>query len=110
LGSVLFGSFLIALIWTLITAIVIYKEFLKAAMSHEKLVPIRDKLIACAIWCLMKLKDCVDFGNKLAFINISIHNTCCFCKAMCAGFLDILMNFGKAMIIMMVSKFFVFLG
>jgi len=39
---------------------------LKVAMSHEKLEPIRDYLIGCALWCLKQLKDCVEFGNKLA--------------------------------------------
>lgn len=46
--------------------ITVYKELIKSLMSHEKLEPIRDWLIACVMWCLKKLKDCVDFGNKLA--------------------------------------------
>jgi len=39
LGSVMFGSFMVAVIWTLITMIVVYKEALKVTMSHEKLEP-----------------------------------------------------------------------
>lgn len=65
-GSILFGSFLVAVIWTVITMIQVYKEVLKGLMSHEKLEQIRDYLITCAIWLLFKLKDCVEFGNKLA--------------------------------------------
>jgi len=110
LGSVLSGSFMVAVIWTLITAITIYKEALKTLMSHEKLEPIRDWLIACAIWCLKKLKDCVEFGNQLAYINISLNNTRCFCVALCSGFFEILASLGKSLMVMMVCKFFTFLG
>jgi len=101
---------MVAVIWTLITAINIYKEFLKATMSHEKLEPIRDYLIACALWCLKKLKDCVDFGNKLAFIKISLENNWCFCCALCSGLFEILCNLGKALLIIMVNTFFSYLG
>lgn len=66
LGTVMVGSFMVAVIWTLITMITVYKEAIKSLMSHEKLEPIRDYIIACAIWCLKKLKDCVEFGNNLA--------------------------------------------
>lgn len=62
----MFGAFLVAVIMTLITMMIIYKEFIKATMSHEKLEPVRDKLIACVMWCMKKLKDCVEFGNTLA--------------------------------------------
>lgn len=48
-GTVLSGSFMVAVIWTLITMIQVYKEAIKAAMSHEKLEKVRDLLIECAI-------------------------------------------------------------
>jgi len=79
-------------------------------MSHEKLEPYRDYLIACAMWCLKKLKDCVDFGNKLAFIKIALENNCCFCCAMCSGFFEVLANFGKFMLIFLVCAMFSYLG
>lgn len=41
-GTVLSGSFMVAVIWTLITMIIVYKEVIKSLMSHEKLEKIRD--------------------------------------------------------------------
>lgn len=99
LGCVLVGSFMVAVIWTLITALIIYKEALKTLMSHEKLEPIRDYLIMCVMWFLKKLKDCVDFGNKLAYIKVAMENNCCFCAALCSGLFEILANLGKALLI-----------
>lgn len=109
-GSVAFGSFLVAVIWTIMTMIIVYKEVLKATMSHEKLVPLRDWLIECALWLLAKLKDCVDFGNRLAFIKIAMENNCCFCCALCSGLFEVLANFGKAFMIFLVCQFFSYLG
>jgi len=77
LGTVLSGSFMVALIWTLITMIQVYKEAIKALMSHEKLEKIKDYLIECVMWCMAKLKDCVEFGNKLAYIKVGLENNCC---------------------------------
>jgi len=106
LGTVLVGSFMVAVIWTLITLIQVYKEAIKTLMSHEKLEPIRDYIIACVMWLLKKLKDCVDFGNKLAYIKVSMENNRCFCCALCSGLFEILANLGKAMLIIMVNTFF----
>lgn len=58
------------------------------------------------MWIMMKLKDCVDFGNKLAFIKVGLENTCCFCCALCSGLFEILANLGKALIIIMVNTLF----
>lgn len=52
-------------------------------------------LINCALWCLKQLKDCVEFGNKLAYIKISLDNSCCFCAAMCSGLFAVLANLGQ---------------
>jgi len=53
-------------VWTLITMIQVYKEAVKAVLGHEALEKIRDYIVGCAIWLLFKLKDCVEFGNKLS--------------------------------------------
>jgi len=62
------------------------------------------------VWCLKKLKDCVDFGNKLAFIKTAMDNYRCFCCALCSGLFEILANLGKALIIIMVNTMFSYLG
>lgn len=59
---------------------------------------------------MKKLKDCVDFGNKLAFIKVSMNNNCCYCSALCSGLFEILANLGKSLLIMLVNQFFTYLG
>lgn len=76
-------------------------------MSHEKLEKVRDYLITCAIWLLMKLKDCVEFGNKLAYMKIALDSYTCFCCATCAGQMQAMAAMGKSVMVMYVTKFFV---
>lgn len=59
---------------------------------------------------MKKLKDCVEFGNKLAYIKISLENSCCYCQALCSGLFALLSQLGTALIITMVAKFFAGLG
>lgn len=110
LGTVLFGSFLIAVIWTIITMVTIYQEAIKTAMSHEKLVPLRDFLIACVLCILNCLAECVEFGNKIAYIQVSIYQPLCYCTALCGGLLELLANMGKSAMVLIVSTFFSYLG
>lgn len=42
LGTVLAGSFIIAMVWTVITMVNVYKEFIKSLLSHDKLEKFRD--------------------------------------------------------------------
>lgn len=68
---------MVAVLWTIITMIQVYKEAIKATMSHEYLEPIRDYIIACIQWMLAQIAECVQFGNKLTYIKVSIENTRC---------------------------------
>lgn len=68
---------MVAVLWTIITMIQVYKEAVKATMSHEYLVPIRDYIIVCIQWMLEQIAECVQFGNKLTYIKVSIENTKC---------------------------------
>jgi len=59
---------------------------------------------------MQKLKDCVEFGNKLAYIKVALENNCCYCAALCSGLFGILAKLGEALIITIVAKFFAGLG
>jgi len=59
---------------------------------------------------LTKLKDCVEFGNNLAYIKVALEKWSCFCCAYCEGIMEFMAQMGKAMMIMMIARFFTTLG
>jgi hypothetical protein len=66
LGTVLYGSFMVAVVNTAITACYVYKSAIEALLGHEKLQKVKEYIVACIMYLLKKLADCVEFGNKLA--------------------------------------------
>jgi len=59
---------------------------------------------------IKKLADCVEFGNKLAYIKVAMNKWTCFCCAYCEGLMEFLAKMGKALMIMMINQFFTYLG
>jgi len=47
LGTVLTGSFMVAVVYTAITACYVYKSAIEAALGHEKLQKLKELIVGC---------------------------------------------------------------
>ncbi|CAE8630585.1 unnamed protein product [Polarella glacialis] len=86
LGSLAFGSFIIAVI-QFIRYLMKYYEKQAAAQKNRVLVMVL-RVLQCIIWCFEK---CVKFLNKNAYIQIALHGTN-FCTSAKKAFFLILRN------------------
>lgn len=85
-GSVVFGSFIVALV-RFIRYVMKYFEKQAAAQTNRVLVLIL-KVLQCAIWCFEK---CIQFLNKNAYIQIALTGSG-FCKSAKKAFFLIFRN------------------
>lgn len=104
LGTVAYGSLVIAIIKT-IRAVVAYFQK-KAKKSGNKILQYMLCLIQCCMWCLEK---CMKFLNKNAYIQTAIHGYS-FCKAARSAFFLIARNILRIVAVSFVGDFVLFLG
>jgi len=86
LGSLAFGSFIIAVIQLIRTLMKYYEQQAKA--QKNRIVVIILKVCQCIMWCLEK---CVQYLNKNAYIQIALMGTN-FCTSAKKAFFLILRN------------------
>merc|ERR1711871_494151 len=110
IGSVAFGSLIIAII-KFIRAVVAYIQSKANAAAGKagaigKLVKVVLCAIQCCIWCMEK---CMKFINRNAYILIAIHGIS-FCTAAKRAFFLILRNIARIGAVAVLSTIFLFLG
>merc|ERR1711968_130145 len=110
LGSIAFGSLIIAII-KFIRAVVAYvqakcNKAAGKAGAIGKLVKVVLCAIQCCIWCMEK---CMKFINRNAYILIAIHGLS-FCTAAKRSFFLILRNIARIGAVASLSTVFLFLG
>merc|ERR1712167_318739 len=110
LGSIAFGSLIIAII-KFIRAVVAYvqakcNKAASKAGAIGKLVKAVLCAIQCCIWCMEK---CMKFINRNAYILIAIHGIS-FCTAAKRAFFLILRNIARIGAVALLSTIFLFLG
>jgi choline transporter-like protein 2/4/5 len=91
LGSLAWGSFLIAVV-TMIK--VIFEYFAKKAEAASGNNPVVKMAVCCARCCIWMLDAYIKFINKNAYIQVAIHNKS-FCKGAWAGFYLIVRHAGR---------------
>lgn len=104
LGTVAYGSLIIAIIKT-IRAIIAYFQK-KAKKSGSKLLQYILCMLQCCVWCLEK---CMKFLNKNAYIQTAIYGYS-FCKAARSAFFLIARNILRIIAVSFVGEFVLFLG
>lgn len=104
MGTVAFGSLVIAIIKT-IRAVIAYIQK-KAASSGNQLLVILMSCCQCCMWCLEK---CMKFLNKNAYIQTAIYGYS-FCWAAKQAFFLILRNIMRVFAVSMVGDFVLLLG
>jgi hypothetical protein len=106
LGSLLFGSFLVAVV-QLLRAILIYIDQQTKNLQKTNIVlKIAMKVLHCCLWCLEK---CMKFITKNAYIIISMEG-CSFFTAAKRAFGLIFSNFAQIGIVQTVSSFVLILA
>jgi len=106
IGSVAFGSFIIALI-QLIRIIMAYVERkLKKHIGSSNPINIILKVCQCCLWCFEK---CMKFLNRNAYIEVAIYGYN-FCKAARKAFSLLASNILRVAAINSVGTFVLFLG
>jgi hypothetical protein len=104
MGTVAFGSLIIAIIKT-IRAVIAYIQK-KAKKSKNKILEYIMCILQCVMWCLEKI---MKFINKHAYIITAIYGNS-FCSASRKAFFLLLRNILRVAAVNMVSTFVLFLG
>lgn len=104
LGTVLFGSLIVAIIKT-IRAILTYIQN-KTKGSENKAIKIILCVLQCCMWCLEK---CMEFLNKNAYIQTAIKGTN-FCTSAKNAFFTLLRNIRSVMATILVKQFMSLIG
>merc|ERR1711988_672190 len=110
IGSVAFGSLIIAII-KFIRAVIAYIQSKANAAAGKagaigKIVKVVLCLIQSCVWCMEK---CMKFINRNAYILIAIHGIS-FCTAAKRAFFLILRNIARIGAVALLSTIFLFLG
>jgi hypothetical protein len=108
LGSLAFGSFILAVIWTIKYCLMYLSRKLKDYKADQLMC-----LLRCFIACLMCYVNCferfVKFLNKNAYIQIALHSTS-FCTSAAEAFYLILRNAGRFLTVGSIGHIFQMLG
>lgn len=104
LGTIAFGSLIIAIIQTIRAVIAYFQK--QAKDSHNKLLQWILACLQCCMWCLEKI---MKFINKNAYIQTAIYSYS-FCKASRSAFFLLLRNVLRVSAVNMISSFVLFIG
>lgn len=108
LGSLAFGSFILAVVWAIKYMLIYIRSYVKAHTGDEtsRLVQYLLKCLQCYVNCFERF---VKFLNKNAYIQIALHS-CNFCAAARDAFFLILRNAGRFAALGSIGAVFLFLG
>jgi len=108
MGSLAFGSLILAVVWTIKYAFEYVKNKMKTEGMDEANIIIKWLLrcMTCYIHCFERF---IKFMNRNAFIQIAI-NSSSFCGAARDAFFLILRNAGRFMTLGAIGNVFIFLG
>lgn len=107
MGSVAFGAFILAVVW-LIQIVVgyIHQKLRDSGATSNKCI---ECLMKYAHYCLRCFERCIQFLNKMAFIQVALTGKC-FCIAAKNGFILALSHMMEFSLLAMIGGFFAFVG
>lgn len=110
LGSLAFGSLIIAIIRFLMVVLEYVKKKVDKALTEKTK---QGKCYKCIICCCQCCMECIartmEFINKHAYCEIALRGES-FCKAAFSGFALVIKNLGRFSVMFLIGGFFNFLG
>jgi solute carrier family 44 (choline transporter-like protein), member 2/4/5 len=108
LGSLAFGSLILAIVWTIKYILMYIQGKIKAAnqTQNSRVVEWLLKIVTCYVLCLERF---IKFLNKNAYIQIALNATS-FCTACRDAFFLILRNASRFLAVGSIGSVFMFLG
>jgi len=107
MGSIAFGSFILAVIWAIQIALeYVYQQYKAHTKGENKFIECVFKIVKCIVACFER---CVKFINQMAFIQIALTGKN-FCRAAWAGFMTALSHAAEFSILYVMGNFFAFVG
>ncbi len=106
LGSMAFGSLIIAIVQMLRLALEYLDQKLRSAQQGNTMVKITMMCLKCCMWCF---ETCVKFLNNNAFIMIAMKGSS-FCPAMKDSFMLLFNNAARIATVSIISRFLMILG
>jgi len=106
LGSIMFGSFVIAVIQFIRAILAYLDKQTQGLQKKNSVVKILMKVVACILWCFEKL---LKYLTKNAYIMIAIHGYS-FCTATKEAFTLIIANVARMSVSTSVSNLMILLG
>lgn len=108
LGSMAFGSFILAVIWTIKYILMYISRKLKDYKAGDQMC-----FLKCLLACVMCYVNCferfIKFLNKNAYIQVALHSTS-FCTSAAEAFYLILRNAGRFLTVGSIGHVFQMLG
>lgn len=108
LGSLAFGSLLLAIVWTIKYILLYLQEYIKktGAGQNSKVVQWFLRILTCYVLCFERF---IKFMNKNAYIQIALQGSS-FCTACRDAFFLILRNASRFLAVGSIGAVFMFLG
>ncbi|CAK4643204.1 unnamed protein product [Aphanomyces euteiches] len=106
IGSMAFGSLVIAIIQFARLVLEYVDQKLKSAQQNSTVVKVAMFAFKCCLWCFEK---CMKFLNKNAYIMVAMKGSS-FCSAMKESFELLLANAARVATVSVVSMFLILLG
>lgn len=107
MGSVAFGAFILAVVWLLqIILAYMHKKMRDSGATSNKCI---ECAMRYAAYCLACFERCIQFLNKMAFIQIALTGRC-FCIAAKNGFILALSHMMEFSLLSLIGGFFAFVG
>eukprot|EP00828_Plagiopyla_frontata_P032760 TRINITY_DN4262_c0_g2_i4.p1 TRINITY_DN4262_c0_g2~~TRINITY_DN4262_c0_g2_i4.p1 ORF type:complete len:280 (+),score=21.48 TRINITY_DN4262_c0_g2_i4:77-916(+) len=107
LGSLAFGSFILALVQAIrLLLVYIQEQAEKTGITDNKFIKF---LLYCAQCCVACLERFIEFINRNAYIQIALQGKS-FCNAARDGFMLLMQNPARMLITQGIGTFFIFIG
>jgi len=109
LGTVCFGSLIIAIVQMIRIIMMIYINRMKKMENNpamKKIIAVMQCVINCCMWCIEKI---IGYLNKNAYIMAATHGHS-FCTGALKGFMLLMRNFMRVAAINMVTPAIMFFG
>jgi len=106
LGSIAFGSFILAVIWAIQIIMAYIDRKMKDAQAKNKCIELIFKYVHCCLACFERL---IQFLNKQAYIQVALTNKS-FCPAAWKAFTVVLSHMVDFSMLALIGNFFMYMA
>merc|ERR1711976_282151 len=106
MGSIAFGSFILAVIWAIQIIMAYIDRKMKDAQAKNKCIELVFKYVHCCLACFEK---CIQFLNKQAYIQVALTNKN-FCSSAWKAFTVVLSHMVDFSMLALIGNFFMYIA